>query len=156
MDPPQRSEATIPSKMNSTDLQALTEELDRAVRDRLREHPIVPTTALALVNLATCAKAEAKPCVALLPRVQSWHRIAIDNPRIKKKDRSAVEQSLARSFAEAGRIDEAAAIIEAVWLRGGEKPMELEALARDYQRAGDTAMAQAALKALDAQKIRGG
>jgi hypothetical protein len=156
MDAPQRSEATIPSKMNSTDLQALTEELDREVRNRLREHPIVPTTALALVNLTVCARAEASPCVDLLPRVQSWHRIAIDNPRIKKEDRIAIEQSLARSFADAGRIDEAAAVLEAVSLRAGDTPMQLEALARDYQRAGDTAMAQAALKALEAQKIRGG
>ena len=146
---PERSEATDPAEMTSVDLQALISALHRSVRERLREQPVAPTTTLALVNFSICAKAKAKACVALLPEVQVWHRIAVDNPRIKKGDRTTIEESLARSFADAGRIDAAAAVIEAAWARSGEKQTTLEALAGEYQRSGDTTMARATLKALD-------
>ena len=67
--------------------------LDQEITRSLTDYPVVPTTTIALSNLVDCTQARTGVCVTLAERGLVWHRIALENPRIRSVDRTQLKYS---------------------------------------------------------------
>ena len=67
--------------------------LEQEIARRLKQYPIVPTTTLTLLSLADCTRTQTAVCVALAPNNLNWHRIALENPRIRPDERTLLGYS---------------------------------------------------------------
>lgn len=68
--------------------------LDGEITKRLRWYPIVPTTTLTLLDLVVCTTAQIAACIAVAPSSLEWHRVALENPRIREHDRRILRRSV--------------------------------------------------------------
>ncbi len=107
--PPGHATATPPANALEADvlvesgyLDRLLQEIDKAIRHRLREFAVRAETTVALINVGKCIDAGGRACVQLAPLLVEWATVASANPRIKTIERIGLTFELAGLHAGLG------------------------------------------------------